>query len=93
MFKGIKASSLPVRCYSQNGAWMDKDFFGNLFHKKFVPKFQSFWKKESPPQKSVSLLLDNLPSPPSMLSSDDDLIKCLPPPTNVKAIIHPWLNV
>lgn len=60
---------------------MDTDIFENQFHRRFVPDVQYFTNEKALPQKSV-LLLDNVPSHSSAMSSDNGLItiKYSPPP-------------
>jgi hypothetical protein len=37
---------IPVHYYNQKGAWMNREIFGNWFHKHFVPEVWAFLRQD-----------------------------------------------
>ena len=83
-------SALPVHCYCQKSAWIDRDIFSDWFHKHFVPLVKKYLADKSLSPRAL-LVLDNAPSHPtaSTLASEDGDITCLFLPPNVTSIIQP----
>jgi len=71
---------------------MNREIFENWFRTKFIPEVRQFLGNKGLPPKAV-LLVDNAPSHPADLKSDDGLIvvKFLPP--NVTSLIQPMDKV
>ncbi|XP_050523014.1 jerky protein homolog-like [Daktulosphaira vitifoliae] len=87
-FKGTRAENLPVHYFNQKKAWINQEIFKEWFEKKFIPQVREHLKSQNLPQKAV-LLIDNAPSHPVNLKSEDGniFVKFLPP--NVTALIQP----
>ena len=87
-FKNIDKSDLPVDYYSQKSSWMDMRIFTEWLHTKFVSRCRREMAKRDLSHKAL-LLMDNAPSYPDSLQSDDKRITCLFLPANTTSLIQP----
>lgn len=87
-YKGIKMDALPVHYYAQKSAWMTQVIFTDWFKTKFVPYVRNDLESKNLPPKAV-LVLDNAPSHPENLQSDDGNIFCYFLPANTTSLIQP----
>ena len=87
-FKNMDKNDLPVDYYSQKSSWMDMHIFTEWFHTKFVPRCKKEMNKRGLSQKAL-LLMDNAPSHPDSLHSDDNQISCHFLPANTTSLIQP----
>lgn len=84
--KNIK--NLPVTYFSHNSAWITRDIFKEWFSGTFVPHVKKYLQKKELPQEAV-LVIDNAPSHPTQLMSEDGKIFVHFLPPNVTALVQP----
>ena len=86
-FSRTRAENLPAHYFNQTKGWMNQTIFKEWFEEMFIPQVRKHLESQNLPQKPV-LLIDNTPSHPRELKSEDGNIfaKFLPP--NVTALIQ-----
>lgn len=84
--KNIK--NLPVTYFNHNSAWITRDIFREWFNGTFVPHVKKYLQEKGLPQEAV-LVVDNAPSHPTELMSEDGKIFVYFLPPNVTALVQP----
>lgn len=84
----IGQNKLPVYFQTSSRAWMTQEIFETWFHKEFVPKVRAYLSSIHQEEKAI-LLLDNCPSHPMKLESNDGRIKCIFLPSETSSVLMP----